>query len=125
MSSGQATKGKAARGRRGSAPVQSHDLCPRFHHAVELIGRRWTGAIVRLLLPGPMRFNELLAAISGLSDRLLSERLRELESEGIVRRVVTAGPPVKVEYVLSKSGRDLEPALNELGAWAERWVAPS
>lgn len=110
MSSSQATKDK-------------DELCPRFHRAVELIGRRWTGAIVQVLLAGPRRFNELLATIPGLSDRLLTERLRELESEGVLRRVVSPGPPVKVEYVLSKCGRELEPVLHELGTWAERWVS--
>jgi DNA-binding HxlR family transcriptional regulator len=115
-------KNKVTPTRRRRAAHDAAGLCPRFHHAVELIGRRWTGAIVSVLLPGARRFNELLVAIPGISDRLLSERLRELESEGVVRRIVMAGPPVRVEYVLSKSGRELEPTLKELGSWAERWV---
>lgn len=97
-------------------------LCPRYHRAVELIGRRWTGAIVRLLLPGRRRFNELRAAIPDISDRMLSERLRELESEGIVARFVVPESPVRVEYELTAKGRELEPALLAIGSWAERWV---
>lgn len=97
-------------------------LCPRFHRAVELIGRRWTGAIVRTLLSGPRRFNELLAAIPGISDRLLTERLRELEVAGILVRDVNPGSPVRVTYELTESGRQLSPALDEIGRWAERWI---
>lgn len=101
------------------------ELCPRFHHAIELLGKRWTGAIVMLLITGcPRRFNELLAAIPGLSDRLLTERLRELEAEEIVTRSVEPGPPVRVAYSVTEKGRALEPALTALGQWAERWVLP-
>lgn len=101
----------------------SATLCPRFHHAVELIGRRWTGAILRVLFSGPQRFNGLLGAIPGLSDRLLAERLRELEAEGIVARQVCAGPPVSVRYDLTEAGSSLRPALDSLGHWAERWIS--
>jgi DNA-binding HxlR family transcriptional regulator len=97
-------------------------LCPRFHRAVELIGRRWTGAIVRVLFGGAHRFNELLAAIPGISDRLLTERLRELESMEIVHREVEAGSPVRVYYELTPRGRELQEALDALGRWAERWI---
>src|SRR6202140_2204641 len=97
-------------------------FCPRFHRAVELIGRRWTGAIVRVLMGAPQRFNELLNTVPGLSDRLLSERLRELEGEGLVRREVDPGPPVCVTYHLTQSGSSLEPVIASLGSWAERWM---
>ena len=97
-------------------------VCSRFHHAVELIGRRWSGAIISVMLSGPQCFNEMLAAVPGLSDRLLTERLRELESEGLVRRTVLPGPPVRVSYELTGSGRELEPVIEKLGEWAERWV---
>ena len=98
------------------------ELCPRFHRAVELIGRRWTGAVLRVLMSGPQRFNALMGCIPGISDRLLSERLRELESAGLVKRTVCAGPPVSVVYELTPPGSDLEPVLNMLGKWAERWM---
>src|SRR5258706_5634479 len=77
-------------------------VCVRFHHAVELIGRRWTGAVISLLMSGPQGFNEMLAAVPGLSDRLLSERLRELEVEGLVIRTVLPGPPLRVSYELTE-----------------------
>ena len=97
-------------------------LCPRFHRAVELIGRRWSGAIVRVLMTGPLRFNELLAAIPGISDRLLTERLRELEAEQIVSREVAAESPVRVSYALTCRGHELREPLDALGRWAERWI---
>ena len=97
-------------------------FCPRFHHAVELIGRRWSGAIINAMLPGPQCFNELLVVIPGLSDRLLTERLREFESEGLVRRTVIPGPPVRVSYELTKSGKGLKPVIEALSEWAKRWV---
>jgi|1186.fasta_scaffold91092_2 DNA-binding HxlR family transcriptional regulator len=97
--------------------------CPFFHRAVELIGRRWTGAILAVLMQTEeLRFSELAAAVPELSDRLLSERLKELESYGLVERRVDPGPPVKVFYALTDKGRSLEPAVAELGSWARRWL---
>ena len=97
------------------------ELCPRFHRAVELIGRRWTGAVIRLLLQQRMRYAELRNVIPEISDRMLSERLRELEEEGIIERIVIPATPIRVEYELTPKGRALEPALNAIGHWAERW----
>jgi len=97
-------------------------LCAKFHRAVELIGGRWTGAVIQLLLNGRMRFAELRATIPDISDRMLSERLRELETEGIVARIVVPETPVRVEYELTEKGRALEHALAAVGRWAERWV---
>jgi DNA-binding HxlR family transcriptional regulator len=96
-------------------------VCPHFHAAIELIGKRWTGAIVCALTERPMRFGELGRTIPGLSDRLLSQRLRELEEEGLVEREVEAGTPVHVTYSLSEAGRELDPAIRELRIWAQRW----
>jgi DNA-binding HxlR family transcriptional regulator len=96
-------------------------VCPHFHAAIELIGKRWTGAIVCALTERPMRFGELAKAVPGLSDRLLSQRLRELEDEGLVEREVEAGTPVRVTYSLTESGRDLGPAISEIRTWAQRW----
>ncbi|TMF14932.1 MAG: winged helix-turn-helix transcriptional regulator, partial [Chloroflexi bacterium] len=76
---------------------------------MELIGKRWTGAVVKALIPAPARFNQLLSGIPGISDRVLTERLRELETEGIVERLVDPGPPVRVSYRLTSRGRALEP----------------
>jgi DNA-binding HxlR family transcriptional regulator len=107
---------------KGKKGEKSSRFCPRFHHAVELIGRRWSGAILNAMLPGPQCFNELLAIVPGLSDRLLTERLRELEAEGLVRRNVLPGPPVRVSYEMTEAGKDLAPVIRALGKWAERWV---
>ena len=97
------------------------EVCPNFHEAIELIGKRWTGAIVCALTEGPMRFGELAKAVPGLSDRLLSQRLRELEEEGLVARSVEAGTPVRVTYSLTSIGEGLEPAIRELKLWARSW----
>jgi DNA-binding HxlR family transcriptional regulator len=104
-----------------STTDRSSGVCPHFHAAIELIGKRWTGAIVSALTEGPLRFGELAKAVPGLSDRLLSRRLRELEEEGLVEREVEAGSPVRVTYSLTEAGRGLRPAIVELKTWARRW----
>lgn len=106
-----------------SAQEQLPGVCPHFHSAIELIGKRWTGAIVFALTGRPLRFGELARAVPGLSDRLLSKRLQELEREGLVRREVEAGSPVRVTYSLTEAGSELGPALAELKAWGRRWRA--
>src|SRR5690349_6759639 len=97
-------------------------LCGRFHRASELIGRRWTGAIIYVLLDSRCRFATLRDAIPDITDRMLSERLRELEREGIVERTVVPDSPVRVEYGLTRKGRALTPAIDAIGKWAESWV---
>ena len=97
--------------------------CPRLHEAVELVGKRWTGAILAVMLQGgPMRFSEIAQAVPALSDRLLSERMKELEARGMVERRVGGASPARVEYELTPMGRDLAPAMAELEAWAHRWL---
>jgi DNA-binding HxlR family transcriptional regulator len=103
--------------------MSSTGLCARFHKAVELIGRRWSGAIIQILLNGPSRYAELRSAIPDITDRMLSERLRELEEEEIVARTVVPETPVRVEYSLTSKGRALAPALTAIAHWAEKWVA--
>lgn len=102
-----------------------HPVCPKFHRAVELIGRRWTGAIIDRLLGGRTRFNTLAAAIPEMSDRMLAERLRELEHEGIVTRLVIPESPVRVEYELTEKGRSLGDPLAAIARWAEQWDEPA
>ena len=106
-----------------SASAQTSDtrVCPHFHAAVELIGRRWAGAILWALTERPHYFKELRLTVPGLSDRLLSQRLRELEAEGLVERSVHPGPPARVRYGLTEKGRALRPAIRELRAWACHW----
>jgi len=99
------------------------NLCPRFHIAVELIGSRWSGAIISRLLGGRARYNELRAAIPEISDRMLSERLRALECEGVLTRTVVPESPVRVEYELTAKGRALQESLDAIGKWATRWIS--
>ena len=94
------------------------ECCPYLHEAVELVGKRWTGAIVYVLLEGgSMRFSEIGSAVPNLSDRLLSERMKELEARGVVERCADG-------YALTEMGRALKPAVRELRAWAQSWLAP-
>lgn len=109
------------RGPRGQPATVVGAVCPRFHEAVELIGRRWAGAILFSLIDGPLFFRELLSAVPGLSDRLLSQRLRELEAEGLVERSVHEGSPARVSYKLSEAGEALKPALGALYDWSHDW----
>jgi DNA-binding HxlR family transcriptional regulator len=107
--------------------MDGHDqpaaFCPYYHRAVELIGRRWSGVILRALLTGVCRFSDLTAAIPGLSDRLLSERLKEFEAEGLVIRHVVPETPVRITYQLTEKGRALGTVVEAVSAWAETWVA--
>ena len=98
-------------------------FCPAYTQAIEIIGRRWTGAIVRRLLAGPSRFTELAESIPGISDRLLSERLKELECEGIVKRHVVPSTPVKIQYALSEKGLGLGHVVWAVNNWATEWAA--
>jgi DNA-binding HxlR family transcriptional regulator len=96
--------------------------CSLYHRAVELVGKRWTGAILIVLMDGPLRFSEIKQLVPDLSDRLLSERLKELEGEGIVVRSVADETPVRVEYALTDKGRALEPSVRALKRWARDWL---
>jgi DNA-binding HxlR family transcriptional regulator len=102
---------------------KNHDSsgCARYEKATELLGKRWTGMLVRTLLDGPKRYGELAAA-SDISDRVLSERLKELEAEGLLARSVDPGPPVRVSYALTKKGEGLWKVVEEIGKWADRWL---
>jgi DNA-binding HxlR family transcriptional regulator len=107
------------------APAASiPELCSRFHRASELIGRRWTGAIIFCLLKSKCRFATLRDAIPDITDRMLSDRLQELEQEGIVKRTVIPDLPVRVEYALTKKGRALGTAVDAIAAWADKWTKP-
>lgn len=105
-----------------STDQTTYYMCPRYEHAVQLLGKRWTGLILDTLMGGPRRFCELTASVEGLSDRVLSDRLRELESEGIIERVVYPHIPVRVEYRLTPKGSDLRPVVQAIHEWAEKWI---
>lgn len=98
-------------------------LCHRFHKASELIGRRWTGAILFILVKAPCRFATLRDAIPDITDRMLSERLQELEEEGLVERSVVPDTPVRVEYSLTRKGKALAGAIGSIADWAEKYIA--
>lgn len=97
-------------------------MCPRYERAMEVLGKKWTGLILRILMGGPRRFGEFRAQVPDLSERLLSKRLKELEDEGIVQRSVFDTKPVLIQYQLTEKGRALEPVVATIQAWAERWV---
>lgn len=99
----------------------SDHLCMRYQHAIEIIGKRWTGLILKVLLVGPLRFNELADQLQVVSDRMLSERLKELEGEGVIERRVLPETPVRVEYRLTAKGRALTPVIEEIEAWSRAW----
>ena len=104
-----------------TAAAHPPELCTRFHRASELIGRRWTGAIIFVLLKSRCRFATLRDAIPDITDRMLSDRLQELEAEGIVERTVIPDTPVRVEYSLTKKGRALAVAFDAIADWAHKW----
>jgi DNA-binding HxlR family transcriptional regulator len=114
----------AARGGATAAPrpLQRDSCCSLYHRAIELVGKRWTGAILIVLLDGPAHFSEIRDLVPDISDRLLSERLKELEAEGIVERRVIDGSPVRVEYAMTSKGRALEPAVRAMKDWAHAWL---
>ena len=96
-------------------------FCPAYRKAIEIVGRRWTGSIIRSMLAGASRFSEILGAVPGLSDRLLSERLKQLELEGIVERTVVPSTPVRIEYRLTGKGQGLASVVRSVNEWAETW----
>ena len=96
--------------------------CPSYHHAAELVGRRWNGVIIRALLLGATRFTEIAEQIPEMSDKMLASRLRELEDEGVVQRTVQPTVPVRVDYSLTEKGQDLHRAVRALAEWADYWM---
>jgi DNA-binding HxlR family transcriptional regulator len=97
-------------------------MCPKFETAFQLLGKRWNGLIIRVLLHGPSRFRDISSHIPNMSDKMLVDRLKQLEINGIIQRKVYPETPVRIEYQLTSKGRALEPALDEIQSWAENWV---
>jgi DNA-binding HxlR family transcriptional regulator len=97
--------------------------CPRYEAAMNLLDRRWTGLILTSLMDRPARFSEISTAVEGVSDRMLSQRLVELEEIGLIERKVDADQrPVLIEYVATKMARELSPVFDALQTWAEKWM---
>ncbi|MFH7341131.1 winged helix-turn-helix transcriptional regulator [Streptomyces sp. KHY 26] len=108
----------------GQVPTgeDGHAVCARFHTAIEMIGARWTGAILRALFSGRLRYTQIRGAIPGISDTMLAQRLRGLQRDGLVERHVLSTTPVEVEYRLTRKGRELEPVLDALAVWSHTWI---
>jgi DNA-binding HxlR family transcriptional regulator len=102
--------------------AQARECDERLTQAFALLGKRWSGVILGLLLQGPARFAVLARTIPGISERMLSDRLNELARAGLIDRTVLGGPPVGVLYQLTESGRAIGPGLLRLGDWAERYM---
>lgn len=102
--------------------MEKYHLCPKFEDAFELLGKRWTGLIIRTLLNEQKRFSDISASIPNMSARMLTERFKELEHNGIVTRTVYPETPVRIEYELTDKGRDLSKAMDEIQDWAEKWI---
>lgn len=96
--------------------------CPRYHAAIELIGRRWNGVILQNLLGGPLRFSQLRERIPGVTDAMLSQRLKELENAAIVNREVSTGRPIEIRYGLTPVGQELGPVLTAVATWSVSWA---
>jgi DNA-binding HxlR family transcriptional regulator len=105
-------------------PGRISEYCEVYAQLMDLLSRRWMGLVLRVLMSGPHRFNQILAAVPGLSDPLLTQRLRELEARKLAVRHVLPNSPVRVEYELTESGRDLEKAVRTLSDWASKWWGP-
>jgi DNA-binding HxlR family transcriptional regulator len=103
-------------------PEHADGICVHFQRAADLLGKRWSTLIVSAMLGGATRFSDIRDAVAPISDTLLSERLKQLEADGIIRREVTPSTPVLIEYHLTEEGRDLEHVIDELRGWAERWA---
>lgn len=101
--------------------MEKHHLCPKFEDAFELLGKRWTGLIIRTLLNGQKRFTDISDSIPNLSSRMLTERFKELEQQGIVIRKVYPETPVRIEYELTDKGKELSIVMDEIQKWAEKW----
>jgi DNA-binding HxlR family transcriptional regulator len=99
-----------------------HQVCVRFHTAIELIGTRWSGAVLRAVFTGQHRYAQIKAAIPGVSDTMLAQRLRALQEEKLIERRVLPTTPVQVEYHLTERGRELEPVLDAIITWSHKWI---
>lgn len=103
--------------------MENSGLCPKFEKAFQLLGKRWIGVIIRVIGKHPMRFNEIAEQIPHISQKMLSDRLKELENENIVIRDVFPETPVRIEYRLSEKGQAITPVLDEVQHWADKWIS--
>ncbi|WP_139996435.1 winged helix-turn-helix transcriptional regulator [Paenibacillus paridis] len=97
-------------------------MCPKYEAAADILGKKWTGRIIRVLLGGPKRFKEIKEQIPEMSDKMLTDRMKELESITIIKRQVYPEMPVRIEYELTGKGRELEPVIESIQKWGEQWM---
>lgn len=103
--------------------IMEQDLmCPRFERAIQLLSKRWVVFIVYQLLSGPQRFVNIENALPNLSGKVLSDRLKELEEEGIIERTVYPDKPVRIEYSLTNKGKSLSPLIEDISSWSQQWI---
>lgn len=101
--------------------MEKFHMCPKFENAFELLGKRWTGLIIRTLLSGQKRFSDIEEAIPNMSARMLVERFKDLENAGIITRKVYPETPVRIEYELTEKGKELEKVMDDIQTWADKW----
>ncbi|WP_307206970.1 winged helix-turn-helix transcriptional regulator [Paenibacillus harenae] len=97
-------------------------MCPKYEAAADILGKKWTGRIIRVLLGGPKRFKEIKEQIPEMSDKMLTDRMKELESQNIINRNVYPEMPVRIEYDLTDKGRELQPVIESIQKWGEEWM---
>jgi len=97
-------------------------MCPKYEAAAELLGKKWTGLIIRVLMGGPKRFKDIKEQIPDMSDKMLTDRMKELESLGVVKRTVYPEMPVRIEYELTEKGQDLKIVTESIQQWGEKWM---
>jgi Predicted transcriptional regulators len=97
-------------------------MCPKYEAAADILGKKWTGLIIRVMLGGPKRFKEIKEQIPEMSDKMLTDRMKELESQNIVKRTVYPEMPVRIEYDLTPKGRELQPVIESIQNWGEHWM---
>ncbi|GAA4717178.1 winged helix-turn-helix transcriptional regulator [Brevibacillus fulvus] len=102
--------------------TRNEQMCPKFEGAVNILGKRWTGLILHVLLRGPARFKEIREIVPQMSDKMLSERLKELEEEQIIERRVYPETPVRIEYELTEKGNDLRHVIESIEVWSHKWM---
>lgn len=96
-------------------------ICPKFEKAISLLSQRWTALVVYQLLHGKQRFSEIQSSI-GISGKVLSDRLKELEKQDLVKREVIPATPVIIEYSLTEKGFSMEPILRSIENWSQAWM---
>lgn len=97
-------------------------MCPKYESGMDILGKRWTGLIIRVLLGGPKRFRDIKEIVPDMSDKMLTERLKQLEAADILIRSVYPETPVRVEYELTDKGRALEPVVEAIQTWCDKWI---